>query len=185
MKKQISFSTFLATWFMSGLLKPIPPFKAMAGTYGSFLALPLCYLGLIYSENLFFNTTPTDAGKFVLYMALVVMVYFFGMLTVPIAEDELGEQIDWKGKIKTRDQNQIVIDEVLGMLISCIPILFVPRKLEYFLFAFVLFRIFDIVKIPPTRYFDKIKSAFGVMMDDVIAGIYAAASLWFLIKYLL
>ncbi len=112
------------------------------------------------------------------YTSIIVMVFAQGMLVVPNAEEELGPMTDWKGKTKTRDQNQIVIDEVLGMLVSCIPILFVEEySILHFALAFVFFRFFDIVKVPPTRFFDRMKNAFGVMMDDVVAGIYAAAAL--------
>jgi phosphatidylglycerophosphatase A len=174
--KKTSFSVFVATWFKTGLIPPVL-FKGMAGTYGSFFALPLCYLALMFSR---------DSGKIFTYLLFLVIIYLFGLITVPFAEKELGIQTDWKGKEKNRDQNQIVIDEVLGMLIGCIPILFVSKMwVSHFVIAFVLFRIFDIVKVPPARYFDRMKNASGVMMDDVIAGIYAAIVLQLVIIYVL
>ena len=104
------------------------------------------------------------------------------MYTVRKAEDALGPQTDWKGRTKTRDQNQIVIDEVLGMLFACMPILFVAHpSVIHYASAFILFRFFDIVKIPPIKYFDGIKNVFGVMFDDVGAGAYAAVVLQILI----
>ena len=96
--------------------------------------------------------------------------------SVPRAQIILGPKIDWKGKIKTRDQNQIVIDETLGMLIACYN-LPTSDQLFWLLLGFVFFRFFDIAKIPPARYFDKIKNVAGVMLDDVVSGIYAYASI--------
>lgn len=187
MKKYFSFSTILATWFKFGLLKPLPPFKGMAGTYGSFFALPLCYIALISAKYLAFKSIPNnDIEKFSAYFVIMFFVFIFGVLVIPIAEYELGPQTDWKGKTKTRDQNQIVIDEVLGMLVSCTPILFVPEmKIIHFVLVFALFRFFDIVKVWPTNFFDNMENSIGVMLDDVMAGIYSAACLAALIIYIL
>lgn len=183
MKKKISASLFVATWFRSGLIRPIF-FRGMAGTYGSFFALPLCFLSLIFA---WLVKEPWGvSGVIVVYSVILLFVFIQGLLVVSNAEEELGPQKDWKGKIKERDQNQIVIDEVLGMLVSCVPILFVSDyTILHFAFAFIFFRIFDIVKIPPTRFFDRMKNAFGVMMDDVVAGVQAALVLQILIVYVL
>jgi phosphatidylglycerophosphatase A len=186
LKKVRYFSTFLATWFKTGLLKPIPPFNGMAGTYGSFFAIPFCYLVLILTRSLIFKAVPTNIGKLSVYFFFLSVIFLFGLLTIAIAEEELGPQTDWKGKTKTRDQNQIVIDEVLGMLVSCIPFLFVSKmEIIHFVIVFILFRFFDIIKIWPTNLFDNIKNPIGVMLDDVMAGIYAAACLTILILYVL
>ena len=74
------------------------------------------------------------------------------------------------------DPSVIVIDEVVGMWITILLfIAFGKTELSFFNAAacFLSFRFFDIIKIQPAKYFDERKSAFGVMMDDVIAGIYA------------
>ncbi len=74
------------------------------------------------------------------------------------------------------DPSVIVIDEVVGMWITILLfIAFGKTELSFFNAAacFLSFRLFDIIKIQPAKYFDERKSAFGVMMDDVIAGIYA------------
>lgn len=71
-----------------------------------------------------------------------------------------------------RDPAEVVIDEVAGMWIS---LLFVPCTWYAALAAFLFFRAFDIVKPPPARYFDRMHGGFGIMMDDVIAGLYALA----------
>lgn len=161
MKNKVAF--ILATWFGSGLIPPII-LKGMAGTYGSFFSLPLVWVALWLSANV----SPWA------YLAIILLFYFIGIWSVPITEIALGPRMDWKGKIKNRDQNQIVIDETLGMLITCWIIPFGHPKLFILLLAgFIYFRIFDIVKVPPTRFFDKLKTANGVMLDDAMAGIYA------------
>lgn len=170
MKKKISTDLFISTWFRSGLIRPIL-LKGMAGTYGSFFALPLCIPLILLSKIslIFFIAT------FAIYLWICFAVWRIGIDSIPAAEEELGPCKDWKGKIKERDQNQIVIDEVFGMLITCFPLFFFPELYWYhFGIAFGLFRFFDIVKIWPVNYFDKKKNAFGVMMDDGIAGAYSA-----------
>jgi phosphatidylglycerophosphatase A len=73
-------------------------------------------------------------------------------------------------KIYGEDGKEIVIDEGVGMLIS---LLFLPKKFWLFVFSFFLFRFFDIIKLPPAKKFENLKSGWGVTMDDVVAGIYA------------
>jgi phosphatidylglycerophosphatase A len=108
---------------------------------------------------------------------------------VPRAEIALGPRDDWGGNVKIRDQNQIVIDEVLGMLITCNYLRYLQvSQLELWLLlfiGFVFFRFFDIVKIPPTKYFDRMKNPAGVMLDDFVAGVYACLSLGFVIALFL
>jgi phosphatidylglycerophosphatase A len=166
--KRASLSVVVATWFFSGLIPPIL-LKGMAGTYGSLFSLPLCFLALWAAE------------ASILYYGLITLVIFIiGWWSIPTAEKWLGPIADWKGKVKTHDQNQIVIDEVLGMLVSCFPLVLVKCNSLWLAFAiaFLLFRFFDIVKVPPARYFDKLNSPFGVMMDDFWAGVYSAILLY-------
>jgi phosphatidylglycerophosphatase A len=77
-----------------------------------------------------------------------------------------------------KDGSPIVIDEVAGMVISLI---FVSKDLKLFGLAFLLFRFFDIVKLPPGRAMERIKGGWGVTLDDVAAGIYANISLHLII----
>jgi phosphatidylglycerophosphatase A len=71
---------------------------------------------------------------------------------------------------KTDDQ-AIVVDEVVGMWIAALP---AEGDAELWLLAFVLFRFFDIVKPWPASFYDKRSGGgFDVMMDDVVAGVYA------------
>lgn len=69
-----------------------------------------------------------------------------------------------------KDPKRVVIDELIGMWIS---MLLLPNNLLIFLLAFVLFRLFDIFKPLYIRNFEKLKHGWGIMMDDVIAGLYA------------
>lgn len=69
-----------------------------------------------------------------------------------------------------KDPKRVVIDELIGMWIS---MLLLPNNLLIFLLAFVLFRLFDIFKPLYIKNFEKLKHGWGIMMDDVIAGLYA------------
>ena len=68
------------------------------------------------------------------------------------------------------DAQQIVIDEVVGVWIA---MLFIPINWFYFLIAFILFRFFDIVKPLFIKKIDQLKSSWSIMLDDVVAGVYA------------
>lgn len=73
------------------------------------------------------------------------------------------------------DDGRIVIDELVGYLVT---VALLPFSWHNALAGFVFFRVFDIVKLPPARYFDQqIKNGIGVVMDDVVAGLYGALAL--------
>ena len=72
-------------------------------------------------------------------------------------------------KIWGKDPSKVVIDEVAGM---CIGLLFVPVQLKYVVVALVLFRFFDIVKPLYVRKMEALPSGWGIMMDDVLSGVY-------------
>ena len=76
------------------------------------------------------------------------------------------------------DSGHIVIDEVSGYLVT---MSFLPRGILPALAGFVLFRLFDVVKPPPARFFDRDprwKNGFGVVLDDLAAGVWAWAGTW-------
>jgi phosphatidylglycerophosphatase A len=83
-------------------------------------------------------------------------------------------------KIWGKDPARVVIDEVAGM---CIGLLFVPVSIKYVVLALILFRFFDIVKPLFVRKMEELPSGWGIMMDDVLAGIYTNiivnAVVWF------
>ncbi len=69
------------------------------------------------------------------------------------------------------DAQPIVIDEIVGILITMLGI---PLTEYWLVCGFILFRILDVIKLPPANYFDeKVKNGWGVMLDDVAAGVYA------------
>ena len=77
-----------------------------------------------------------------------------------------------------RDSNRVVIDEIAGM---CITLLFVPVSVKYILTGFVLFRFFDIIKPLFISKLESLPGGWGVMADDILAGIYSNAVLQLLI----
>lgn len=81
------------------------------------------------------------------------------------------------------DPQRYILDEIPGYLM--VPILSIPAPdLKFVLLGFVLERVCDIIKLPVARYFDrKVHTPTGVVMDDIIAGIYAAALLSLAIRY--
>jgi phosphatidylglycerophosphatase A len=78
-----------------------------------------------------------------------------------------------------KDNYRIVIDEVVGM---CCTLLFIPLKWPYVLTGLVLFRFFDIAKPLYIRRMEELKGGWGVMMDDVLAGVYSNLILQVLVR---
>ena len=132
----------LATWFYSGYLKPAP------GTWGTLAAIPLCLLSILY-----FNITT--------HIGITVALILIGLWATKIYQNQTGKH----------DSSEIVIDEVAGMMIAVLP-LFVMFDWGYLVVCFVLVRIFDAVKIGIVGWLDKnITGAWGVMLDDIAAGL--------------
>ncbi|RJQ56514.1 MAG: phosphatidylglycerophosphatase A [Nitrospiraceae bacterium] len=99
---------------------------------------------------------PEDSGLLITSL----FVFALGWYASHKAEKSLG-----------KDSGHIVIDELCGYFIS---VLFVPKSTGYLLAAFLLFRLFDILKPPPVRNVERaVSGGAGVMLDDVMAGIYA------------
>ncbi len=72
------------------------------------------------------------------------------------------------------DDGRIVIDEVIGLWVT---LLFLPLSTTNLVLGFILFRVFDIWKPLGIRYFDQLKSNWGVIVDDIVAGVYANIAL--------
>ena len=79
-----------------------------------------------------------------------------------------------------KDPARVVIDEVSGM---CISLLFVPVSIKYVVCALILFRFFDIVKPLYIRKLERFPGGWGIMLDDVLAGIYANIILQAVIRF--
>jgi phosphatidylglycerophosphatase A len=78
-----------------------------------------------------------------------------------------------------KDPGEIVVDEVVGMWIT---LALVPPSISLYVIGFALFRVFDIFKPWPVNWADRqLPGAFGVMVDDVLAGIYALVIMAFLV----
>jgi phosphatidylglycerophosphatase A len=101
--------------------------------------------------------------------APTILLLFLGVWIAGRAEDLSG----------VKDARPIVIDEVVGMWISLVAL---PPRMEYWLAAFVLFRVFDVVKPFPADRAQRLGRGWGIMLDDVFAGIYANAVLQLFIK---
>jgi phosphatidylglycerophosphatase A len=122
--------------------------KPAPGTWGSLVVLPAVLLG------------PVPA------LLLAILVTLIGFYAV---RDVLRETPD-------QDPGWIVVDEAAGMLIALAG-LSMTASIWGVLIAFGLFRIFDIFKPWPISWADRQKGAFGVMLDDVVAGALAALAL--------
>lgn len=76
----------------------------------------------------------------------------------------------------TTDPGPVVIDEVMG---QCVTLVAAPFSWKVALAGFFLFRAFDIVKPPPARQLERAHGGWGIMLDDLAAGVYAAAAVQF------
>ena len=85
-------------------------------------------------------------------------------------------------RLRIDDPSFVVWDEFVGQWIALIPLVVMPRSWLWIFAGFILFRIFDIWKPWPVSWADRdVEGGLGVMLDDLIAGLYAAAGLWLLL----
>lgn len=146
-------SKLIATFFYVGHMRPAP------GTWGSLAALPFAWI-------------------------IITLTGVYGLILASIIAYALGL---WATKMETagkenHDPSEIVIDEVVGQWIALLPIAYIvtSRGLDAlalwpgWIVAFALFRLFDVTKPSLVGWADKRDDATGVMLDDVIAGVFAA-----------
>jgi len=119
------------------------------GTWGSLAALIVWYWIIGFASTFTF-------------IVLIAVIFVLGAYVSSVTENYLS----------TKDPSIIVIDEWVGQWIA---LLFLPKTVLWGLVAFILFRVFDIWKPYPISALDRIKGGFGIMADDVLAGIYALA----------
>ena len=149
-------ANIIGTYFGLGLSKFAP------GTVGSLGSLPLAYLLIKFG------------GVIALIVACVV-IFFIGVKAVEVITKESGIE----------DPSKVVIDETVGQLLTFSFIAYLAPEylvgdgaIYYYMYGFGFFRFFDMVKLGPVKYADKeIKNAYGVMLDDVFAGIFASICL--------
>jgi len=128
--------------------------KKAPGTMGTLIAVPI-YLALV------------QAG-FVIYSVLTILCSLVGIWICGKAAEKLGEH----------DFGGIVWDEIAGYLIT---MWFVGFSWQNVVLGFVLFRVFDIIKPWPIKWIDKkVSGGFGIMFDDVVAGVFAGLILLYL-----
>jgi len=144
------FFLLIATGFGVGY-SPIAP-----GTLGTLVAIPIYY---------FLSEIPSP-----LYEITLIGFFFLSVWISENAEIFFGK----------KDDQRIVIDEIVGFLIS---MLWVPKTLPFIIMGFFLFRFFDILKPFPIRRMErKLKGGFGVVLDDVAAGVYANIILHLIVR---
>jgi phosphatidylglycerophosphatase A len=137
----------VATFFGAGFGKPGP------GTWGSVAAVLLWYA---YSAL----AHPARQTLLLALLAGIALSLLLGIPAATIAARESGRH----------DPQFVVIDEVAGQWIA---LLFSPPGWRYALIALVLFRLFDITKPFPVRHLERLPEGWGIVFDDVAAGLYA------------
>ncbi len=146
-KEQHSLSVWIATSLGAGYF-PVAP-----GTAGSVVGL-----ALVIALR---QTSLSSAGLGISLAAVAAVVFALGVWSAGNAEKVFGRV----------DPGQVVIDEVLGQIITFIA---TPRISRVGLIAgFILFRIFDIIKPFPAGRAERFPAGWGIMLDDVVAGLYS------------
>ena len=151
-------NTLFVTMFGLGKTKRIP------GTVGSLATIIILY---------FFFHKLNISSNIILIGLIIILIYSFLAVSTYIKDSD------------NKDPKEVIIDEFIG---QSIPIYLYEishgikkspdEAIIFYGVCFILFRFFDIVKPFPVNFFDKnFKNSFGVIMDDVIAGIYVVLSL--------
>jgi len=96
---------------------------------------------------------------FLLYVVVLLGITALGLIISESAERIYGR----------KDPSNVVIDEVAGMLLACFLL---PIKPWVLIWTFIILRFFDITKVYPINRMEKLKGSIGIMMDDIIAGLY-------------
>lgn len=146
--KKFNFSVIFSTLLMTGFIPYAP------GTAGSIIAMIVYFI--LPSE--WFQTSPA--------IFILIPVYFIILLiTIPI--------LTQAEKILGKDDRRIVLDEFMGFFLA---VLFLPRSIMIIFLAFILFRVYDIFKPVPVNLLQKLPGGWGILADDLMAGIYSNVS---------
>lgn len=141
----------IASGFGTGFLPGAP------GTFGSALAAGLIWLYWFSVSSFHYS----DAQ--LLYILITLFFFFAGIISTNALQQEWGH-----------DSSRFTVDEMAGMFITMIWVECTPQNL---LAAFILFRFFDILKPFGIRLMEKVHGGWGVMLDDILSGIYANITL--------
>ena len=149
----VKLNKFISTFFYIGFLRPAP------GTWGSIAGIILAYILL---STMGFST-------FLIILLITTILGFWG------TKNYIKKSSD------KSDPSEVVIDEVIGQWITVIPIGYILEVDGFFreslwfvwLWAFVSFRFFDIIKLGLIGWADNLDGALGVLLDDILAGIAA------------
>jgi phosphatidylglycerophosphatase A len=127
----------------------------MPGTWGTVVAIPI---------YLFIASYPLW-----LYALITLLLICFAVYACDVTARDIG----------VHDHPGIVLDEIVGYLLTMIAI---PAEWEWIVLGFIIFRVFDIWKPWPIRWIDRhVKGGFGIVVDDLLAGVYA----WIVLQALL
>ncbi len=140
-------------------------FIASCGFVGYFPFAPGSWISLLVSILIWFWQP-----SLLLFSIFILVSFLGGAIIASLAE-----------RIWEHDSGKIVIDELLGMLVA---LFLLPHKLLYYALSLILFRFLDIVKPLFIRKLEKLPSGWGVMADDLLAGIYTNLAVQILILIL-
>ncbi len=146
-------ASLIGTVLGVGHIRPAP------GTWGSLVALPWAW------------ALHVIGGLPLLALAIVIAFFKGWWATAKMTEGR-----------DNHDPSEIVVDELVGQWIALLPLSYAAWSMEIsilamwpgWIAAFVLFRLFDITKLGPVGWADRMDTPLGVMLDDVIAGVFAA-----------
>ena len=178
-KKQSNFHFLFSTVF--GLGKTNKCFSILSA---SIIAIPLSYI-ILFSSTKLLSTTKFDVALYGFFLAILILA---GLTALAIYSSGI-----YSKQIKIKDPNEVIIDEVLGQSVSIIltvpftfPIIIFSNLYQKFqisdnfilivalILNIVLFRLFDSFKPWPINAFEKLKGGFGIVLDDIAAGFFAA-----------
>ena len=149
----INLTKLLVSIFFIGYIKIAP------GTWGSLVSLLIMYI--------LFNVLS-------LHLIILILIFIFLFFLSNYLINYFSSFSN------THDSKYIVIDEFLGIFIIFLfyDLIFIYNDITTYLLIFFIFRIFDIIKIFPANYFDNHwKNGYGVILDDIIAGLYTVLTL--------
>ena len=160
------FTTLVVTFFGSGMSPKAP------GTMGSLAATIVAYPIAVFANDLLgqYEAFPIGNSEFAIFISLpfLLAALFFFFVPIPFVSKAMEDT-------GSKDPGWIVIDEVCGIftVLAFVPSVVIIDCPWVLLFAFGLFRFFDIFKPFGIHRIEKIPGAWGVMADDLLGGLYA------------